>query len=142
MKMLKYSEWIEEEHFKIGYKWKEEPDCGYDFPCDKDGNIKTHEMHEAGLDNLRMCRADKGRTMYGPFREKRTTSYHQDAVGECDRCKTEVVLSMSLCNTCDKCGDEYNSSGQLLAAREFWGEDTGESISEIMQGNLPMGGDR
>lgn len=31
-----------------------------------------------------------------------------------------------------KCGKDYNFSGQLLAPRECWGEETGESASDIM----------
>lgn len=32
-------------------------------------------------------------------------------------------------NTCD-CGTDYNFSGQRLAPREHWGEETGEHWSE------------
>lgn len=34
---------------------------------------------------------------------------------------------------CD-CGRSYTSSGQLLAPREQWGEETGESASDYDQG--------
>jgi hypothetical protein len=33
--------------------------------------------------------------------------------------------------TCDDCGRDYNASGQLLAPREQWGEETGESYADI-----------
>jgi hypothetical protein len=33
-------------------------------------------------------------------------------------------------NTCSKCGTDYNSSGQQLADRSLWGEETGEHWSE------------
>jgi hypothetical protein len=32
-----------------------------------------------------------------------------------------------------RCGREYNSSGQLLAARYLWGEETGEHPADIAQ---------
>lgn len=32
---------------------------------------------------------------------------------------------------CDKCGREYNSSGQLLADRRQWGSETGEHPADI-----------
>ena len=32
--------------------------------------------------------------------------------------------------TCDHCGTDYNSSGQRLAPRADWGEETGEHWSE------------
>lgn len=35
---------------------------------------------------------------------------------------------------CDKCGRSYNSSGQLLADRSQWGEETGETASDYDQG--------
>ena len=34
-------------------------------------------------------------------------------------------------NTC-KCGADYNSSGQLLASRDQWGEETGEHWTECL----------
>ena len=41
-------------------------------------------------------------------------------------CCGETIELESFTNTCDKCGADYNSSGQLLASRECWGEETGE----------------
>ena len=42
---------------------------------------------------------------------------------------------LSLCNftnTCKSCGCDYNGSGQLLAPRHQWGEETGEHWSECV----------
>jgi len=36
-------------------------------------------------------------------------------------------------NTCPICGTDYNWAGQQLAPREQWGEETGETASEIMR---------
>lgn len=47
---------------------------------------------------------------------------------------TREVLCYGFTNTCD-CGADYNSSGQHLAPREQWGEETGESLSDIL--NIP-----
>jgi len=52
------------------------------------------------------------------------------AIGVCNRCSAEVVLG-GFTNTCE-CGADYNSAGQELAPRCFWGEETGESLSDIM----------
>ena len=41
---------------------------------------------------------------------------------ECDR----------FTNTCDHCGRDYNFSGQLLAHRSQWGEETGETASDVL----------
>lgn len=43
---------------------------------------------------------------------------------ECE-CGAEVFCP-EFTNTCDHCGADYNMSGQLLAPRSQWGEETGE----------------
>jgi len=52
---------------------------------------------------------------------------------ECD-CGEEVYCD-GFTNTCE-CAADYNSSGQRLAPREQWGEETGESLADIL-GPLP-----
>jgi hypothetical protein len=51
-------------------------------------------------------------------------------IGECV-CGGEVML-YGFTNTCN-CGRDYNMNGQELAPRSQWGEETGESYSDIMQ---------
>jgi hypothetical protein len=46
----------------------------------------------------------------------------------CD-CRREV-LCYGFTNTCD-CGADYNMSGDRLAPREQWGEETGESPTDV-----------
>lgn len=36
--------------------------------------------------------------------------------------------------SCDKCGRDYNSSGQRLAPRSQWGEETGETAEDFDAG--------
>ena len=61
------------------------------------------------------------------------------AVWRCD-CGAELEIP-NFTNTCE-CGADYNSSGQRLAPREQWGEETGESFSDILQADSdPFGGD-
>jgi len=52
------------------------------------------------------------------------------AIGQCG-CGKHVELS-GFTNTCD-CGADYNSSGQRLADRAQWGEETGEHLSDILR---------
>jgi len=54
----------------------------------------------------------------------------EPAVGKC-ACGQEVWLS-GFTNTCDGCGRDYSIGGQELAPREQWGEETGESASDIL----------
>lgn len=56
-------------------------------------------------------------------------TYWHPAIGQCD-CGAQVELA-HFTNTCDRCGADYNSSGQRLASREFWGEETGEHPADI-----------
>lgn len=48
----------------------------------------------------------------------------------CD-CGREVLCDR-FTNTCD-CGADYNFAGQRLADRSQWGEETGESLSDILR---------
>lgn len=48
------------------------------------------------------------------------------------RCKCgEELECHGFTNTCI-CGRDYNWAGQLLAPRSHWGEETGESLSDIL----------
>lgn len=50
---------------------------------------------------------------------------------ECVRCGNTVTIE-GFTNTCDECGADYNWQGNLLARREDWGEETGESLADII----------
>ena len=50
--------------------------------------------------------------------------------GTCD-CGATVVCR-GFTNRC-ACGRDYNMSGQLLAARSQWGEETGERVEDILR---------
>lgn len=52
------------------------------------------------------------------------------AVGLC-QCGHLVTL-YGFTNTCERCGRDYNMDGQLLAPREQWGEETGETLADIL----------
>jgi hypothetical protein len=49
----------------------------------------------------------------------------------------EVIEFSHFTNTCECCGKDYNSSGQELAPREQWGEETGETAADILMLNNP-----
>jgi hypothetical protein len=52
-----------------------------------------------------------------------------NAEGQCD-CGAIVELGRFTC-TC-RCGRDYNWNGTLLAPREQWGEETGETAADIL----------
>ena len=51
------------------------------------------------------------------------------SIGKCE-CGEEIELR-HFTNTCN-CGRDYNSAGSLLASREQWGEETGETAADIL----------
>jgi len=50
------------------------------------------------------------------------------------KCCGRWMQCNSFTNTCDQCGKDYNGAGQELAPRSQWGEETGETASDIMMG--------
>ena len=57
-------------------------------------------------------------------------SFQVPKIGLCE-CGTEVELTGFTC-TCPGCGRDYNSSGNELASRAQWGEETGETAADIL----------
>jgi len=55
--------------------------------------------------------------------------------GICNRCGEEVGLH-GFTNTCE-CGADYNMNGEALAPRSQWGEETGESVEDILSVDYP-----
>lgn len=63
------------------------------------------------------------------IRDPETYRILEPAIGLCP-CGRQVELGHFTC-PCE-CGRDYNWAGQLLAPREQWGEETGESLSDIL----------
>ena len=100
--------------------------AGWGFDCDADG--KVFELsNDLAKENLRKCLAGEGGIIDDGIKTYRSSGI-SPAVGLCDDCGAEVYLS-HFTNTCD-CGADYNMSGERLASREQWGEETGEHWSD------------
>lgn len=118
------------------FEWRDTPGAGFSFPCDAQGNIFALE-HAAAQGNLAAC-------LDGTFdvidRGIETYEHHYWEPGaiRCDVCQAEVVLEDSFLNPCT-CGADYSGTGQLLAPREQWGEETGESLADILGPEDPNG---
>jgi hypothetical protein len=108
------------------------------FDCSKEGRVNLFKMADPAQQNYLSCllgfQAGKKVIDKGIISWQET--YKREAKGLCD-CGEEVYLG-GFTNTCDKCGKDYNWAGQELAPRECWGEETGESYSDIM---TPLGED-
>lgn len=48
------------------------------------------------------------------------------------KCCGEWIECRHFTNTCDHCNADYNQSGDRLAPREQWGEETGETWHDII----------
>lgn len=48
------------------------------------------------------------------------------------KCCGQDLECSQFTNTCPVCQADYNGSGQLLAPRAQWGEETGETADEIL----------
>lgn len=136
IKILRHSEIVETRHYCREWGYDDGTSCGFSFPSDASGNIDESKLSDAAKANLRACHdgaivfngrhiglIDKGVVTY-------TNRQREPAIGEC-ACGREVVLA-GFTNACE-CGRDYNSAGQELAPREQWGEETGESLADILR---------
>lgn len=126
---------VEERHveysyeFRREYRWKEDPQAGFSFPCDKDGHVHGFAHREAH-ENYALAEqavADGRMTVAVEMSERKRA---HPAIAECVKCGRRVHL-LEFTNTC-VCGRDYGMSGELLAPRSQWGWETGESLGEIL----------
>lgn len=88
-------------------------------PCDEHGNMGT--LAGARAETVRACRE------MGCAEEIRISEETVREPAECRcACGATVVLWDTWATDCQRCGREYNGSGQELADRRFWGDETGE----------------
>lgn len=102
---------------------------GFCFPCDEYGRPKDSEMTPTARESLLNCLARR-EPVEDPVVEQFETRIKEYAIGICEDCGDKVELS-GFTNTCE-CGADYNMSGQRLAPREQWGEETNETADEIL----------
>lgn len=108
-------------------------DCrgsGFGFPCDSQGNVG--ELNPEARKNYLACLTGEvnGERVRDEGIEELSHRWVSAAIGQCDACKRHIQLEGST-NTC-KCGADYNSFGQRLAPREQWGEETGETLADLV----------
>jgi|3_EtaG_2_1085321.scaffolds.fasta_scaffold07781_12 hypothetical protein len=131
MKIIKKSMWHQGETHMLHFHYRTDPGSGFSFPCNEKGEVDRGNMCGAALDNLDACLSGKHDVVpKGGERVTLDNSWREPSVGLCD-CGEEVSLG-GFTNTCEECGLEYNSAGQQLADRSQWGEETGESVADIL----------
>ncbi|HEY9657279.1 MAG TPA: hypothetical protein V6C65_02360 [Allocoleopsis sp.] len=132
MKIIQKRQTVECERFAYHFEFENSPGAGFSFDCDKDGNIDLAALQKkpAALANYQKC-LDGTHKVIAVGVQRNSRTYNEPAIGKCS-CGCEVVLDR-FTNTCDGCNRDYNMSGQELNPRCFWGEETGEHITDIMR---------
>jgi hypothetical protein len=132
MEIIQRRETVEYAEYRLAWDELGQPGsgAGYSFPCDAQGVVDTATLAREAAENLRKCQAGELPVRFKGI-ESFTVSYTQPTVGLCD-CGQKVELD-GFTNTCEGCGTDYNWAGQQLAPRQFWGEETGEDLSDILR---------
>lgn len=118
--------------YALQYDWEGQPDCGFLFDCDENGNVNVQEMAEPAQESYRKCvtNTHDRKVIFRGVR-KFHSKYHQPTLIRCD-CGEELELFDAMTNSCD-CGRLYNGAGQQLAHPSQWGEETGERFDDFGQ---------
>jgi hypothetical protein len=127
--IIKHREHKSETTYEYCFEWRGEKGCGFGFPCDKDGNISVFPLSPEALANYTKCVNGTYDVINKGIRPC-THNWTEPAQAKC-HCGHIIELA-TFTNTCEKCGRDYNMSGQELAPRSQWGEETGESVSDIL----------
>jgi hypothetical protein len=112
--IIRQRERLTVEQYALLFKWEDDPHAGFNFPCDKDGNILVNDLADAAIDNLAKCFDGTYDVIYEGI-ENQSYNYSEPAILKCN-CGNRVYLD-GFTNTCDKCHADYNMSGQRLASR-------------------------
>lgn len=98
----------------------------FSFPCDSEGKVDVDSLPPEARENYFKC------VRGNPIQSGRmewVSVHFNPAVMRCD-CGQSLSLHSSWANRCSDCGREYNGSAQLLAPREQWGSETGETFED------------
>lgn len=107
-----------------------DPHSGFCFSCDEQGDILPGLNPDAQANYKRaMAMVKRGEMRDLGVSEERHRGW-KPRIGLCD-CGKQVHLE-GFTNTCHGCGADYNHAGQRLAPRSQWGEETGESVADIL----------
>jgi hypothetical protein len=106
--------------------------CGQSFECDAQGNVKDPQ-NSFYLDALTRVGTEYEKPYVHTYEVKHT----EPGIIRCEGCNHKVAL-WGFTNTCE-CGRDYNMSGSLLAPRSQWGEETGETASDILNHDYEQG---
>lgn len=129
MEIIRKRRQCESVEYQRHFEWRDMPGAGFGFNCNETGDVDVDKLTPAGAENYRKC-LDGTHDVTDQGVQRYEHSWIEPAVGRCC-CSAKVELD-GFTNTCDRCGRDYNMSGQLLAPREQWGEETGETPGDIL----------
>lgn len=117
---------VVEHDYSLEFRLLTDPNAGFTFPCDKDGNPMLDACNTRSYLYATQEHPEK---FTQPYVEKRSWAYTEPAVGRC-RCGEHVTLQneyMGACR-CPKCGQWYNVFGQELLSPDQWEEEDEEVV--------------
>ena len=131
MIILRPRKQVETVEYSLCWDYAEFPGAGLAFPCDEDGNLPPIALlSDAALANLKDIWEHPEKYVLKGIQLYRHT-FWKDAMGRCE-CGQIVFLEDAIYNCCEGCGRFYNAVGQELSDPVTWGEETGESLSDIL----------
>lgn len=128
-RIIHSGQWHENKTYTRRFDWASDPGSGFAFPCDADGIIKCDEMQPAGLANLARC-LDGAYDVVDRGVQCLAWSWYEPPLIRCE-CGESVSLG-DFTNPCPGCQADYDASGNRLAPRHLWGEETGEHWTECV----------
>jgi len=115
MEIIEQSHVVRFEKYFHCYDWIECQGAGFNFPCDKEGNMLWNEMPAPARQNYQFCLDNVGIKFIDKGIVDYSYDYREPNIGICE-CGEKVWLhgdDMGECS-CPKCGRVYNIFGQQL----------------------------
>ena len=120
--IVRRQSFVELVEHELHYEYVGDPGRGFSFACNPSG--RPFPMNPIANQNYIRCKDGTYPVRFVGIRVH-IKRIRIPAVILCENCHSKLELHDAWINTCD-CGADYNGSGQRLAPRYMWGEETGE----------------
>ena len=131
---LRHSKRVNVVSYVRSFDYVGEPGSGFSFPCDEGGRLGEDgkPLNRTAQANYEACLrgAVNGVKVIDKGIERREHSYVEPAIIACVDCGKKVTLDHDAARC--SCGRYYNLSGQPLSDPSNWGEETGETATDIL----------
>lgn len=102
--------------YRLTFHFRGNPNAGFGFPCDADGNLRWRDMPNAARINYRKC-VEREHNVFGPHVEALRSEYVEPGEMRCP-CGTVHPFLFGEDVACD-CGLSFNSAGQEIRVTGF-----------------------